>query len=219
MASGKNTPTSTMQEIITQISCPVRVSPATSVEPVSSPRIDSITCVTGLIATQPWSQVGKVDAGTKVEEPKVSGNTIRNEMPCTAPELLASIPMSTETQHRLTANAMMTMIARATCHQGVLNLNPMIAPNTSVTVMAIEWRTISPRTAPNSGAERAIGSDRNRSKMPFWMSVFRFTPMVREVNMMVGTMMPGRANSTYLPVEPAMAPPKMNTNNTVMMMG
>ncbi len=95
----------------------------------------------------------------------------------------------------------------------------MMAPNTRVTVMAIECRTMSPSTAPNSGADRAIGSDRNRSKMPFWMSVLRFTPIVSDVNMIVCTMMPGSANSTYLPVEPAIAPPKMKTKSTVMMMG
>src|ERR1700709_65352 len=112
-------------------------------------------------------------------------------MPWTAPELLASIPIRTETQQRLTAKPMMTMIATATCHHGVLNSNPMIAPNTRVTVMAIECLTMSPRPAPNNGALLAIGSERNRSKMPFWMSVFRLTPMVSDVNMMVWTMMPG----------------------------
>ena len=195
------------------------MSPATEVVPVSSPRIASMTWVTGLMATQPCSQSGSVLAGTKVDEPNVSGKTMRNDRPCTAPELRASMPISTDTQHRLTANATIRSTARPTCHHGVVNSKPMIAPKTRVTVIAMECRTMSPSTAPNRGADRAIGSERKRSKTPFWMSVLRLTPMVSEVNMIVCTMMPGSANSTYLPVDPAMAPPKMKTNSTVMMMG
>ena len=43
--------------------------------------------------------------------------------------------------------------------------------------------------------------------------------IVSDVNMIVCTMMPGSANSTYFPVLPAIAPPKMYTKTTVRMMG
>src|ERR1700712_2200870 len=125
---GKNTATRTTQDASTHSPWPVVVSPTTPVLPVSSPRIDSITWVTGLIETHPCNHVGRVDAGTKVDEPNVNGNTIRNERPCTAPELRASIPIMTETQQRLTANAMIKRIAAPTCHHAVLNSKPMMAP-------------------------------------------------------------------------------------------
>ena len=55
-------------------------------------------------------------------------------------------------------------------------------------------RTMSPSTAPISGAERGIGRLRNRSKMPFSMSVLRFTPIETAENSRVWVSRPG---STY----------------------
>jgi hypothetical protein len=54
--------------------------------------------------------------------------------------------------------------------------------------------TTSADTAPIRGADRPIGSERNRSNTPFLMSVLRFTPMDSEVNRTVCTMIAG---STY----------------------
>src|SRR4051812_32637295 len=105
--------------------------------PTSRPRIDSITCVTGLIATHPCSQSGSVDAGTKVDEPNVSGNTSRNDSPCTAPELRASIPTSTETQLSDTAKVIMSTTAISTKYHGVWNRNPIATPNSRLTPTAM----------------------------------------------------------------------------------
>ena len=154
-----------------------------------------MTCVTGLIATQPCSQSGSVQAGTKVDDPKVSGNTTRNEMPWTAPELRASMPMNTETQQRLTANTMSSRNPNATsCERGVEPESDEGAEQQrdgDRDRVADDVARARPRTAELTAA---IGSDRNRSKTPFLMSVLRFTPMVSEVNMIVCTMMPGSAN-------------------------
>ena len=47
---------------------------------------------------------------------------------------------------------------------------------------------------PASGAQRAIGSERNRSKTPLVRSVFRPIPTYIVTNSMFMTMMPGSAN-------------------------
>ena len=49
---------------------------------------------------------------------------------------------------------------------------------------------MSPVVRPTSTAERAIGSDRKRSMMPFWMSVARPTPVSAELNITVWTKIP-----------------------------
>ena len=60
---------------------------------------------------------------------------------------------------------------------------------------------------PASGAHRASGSERRRSNTPFVRSVLRPRPTYIVTNSMFITMIPGRANVRYSPVDPAMAPP------------
>src|SRR5947207_1506370 len=48
---------------------------------------------------------------------------------------------------------------------------------------------------------RQMGSDRNRSKMPLEISVFRATPVYTVMNATVWTRMPGMANSAYALVQ------------------
>ena len=48
--------------------------------------------LTGLMFTKVWSQPGRVSAGTKALDRKVSGNMIIIEMPCTAWALRATVP-------------------------------------------------------------------------------------------------------------------------------
>ena len=63
-------------------------------------------CEIGLTLTKACSQPGIVSVGTKVLLPKLSGSTIRNMMPCTAPEVRATIPTNTEIQQKHSAKAM-----------------------------------------------------------------------------------------------------------------
>ena len=63
-----------------------------------------------------------------------------------------------------------------------------------VEIVTITYRTTSPRTAPSSGAERGIGSDRNRSNTPLSMSVLRFTPIAMAPVAIVWARMPGSRN-------------------------
>ena len=50
------------------------------------------TWLTGLMFTKVWSHGGRVSAGTKALDRKVSGNMIIIEMPCTAWALRATVP-------------------------------------------------------------------------------------------------------------------------------
>ena len=61
---------------------------------------------------------------------------------------------------------------------------------------------------PASGAHRAMGSERSRSKTPLVRSVLRPMPTYIVTKSMFMTMMPGSAKVRYSPVEPAIAPPK-----------
>jgi hypothetical protein len=74
----------------------------------------------------------------------------------------SSIPASAETQLIANANAYDRPSAATRFGTPVSMRKPRIAPNASSTVMATAKRTTSARTAPTSGAERAIGRLRNR---------------------------------------------------------
>ena len=60
----------------------------------------------GLTFTKACNQPGMVSVATKVLLPKLSGSTSRNPMPCTAPDVRATIPMKTEIQQKQRAKAM-----------------------------------------------------------------------------------------------------------------
>ena len=67
---------------------------------------------------------------------------------------------------------------------------------------------MSPRTAPASGAERAMGRLRKRSKTPLEMSWLSMSPVPRVANTTVITSSPGSSYCRYSCVLPcAMAPP------------
>ena len=80
-------------------------------------------------------------------------------------------------------------------------------PRPSNMAMAQVCLARSARMRPDSGANLAIGSDRNRSKNPFSRSVDRPVAVFSVVNSAFCTMMPGSANSRYAFGEPPMAPP------------
>jgi hypothetical protein len=56
-------------------------------------------------------------------------------------------------------------------------------------------RTVSPRTAPVSGDERAIGRLRNRSNTPLWMSSLKAVPRFMVANMAICATSPGSNSS------------------------
>jgi len=117
--------------------------------------------------------------------PKLSGITISMLMPVTAPEVRAFIPMNTDTQTKESAKPIASAIPPTTSPIEVWNRNPMIIPTPTVTSSKIAYRTKSASTAPTSGADLPIGSDLNRSKTPFSISLFRLAPRLMPAMAMV----------------------------------
>ena len=117
-------------------------------------------------------------------------------MPCTAPEVRAIMPTQTETQQKQRANADRRVPTAASARQRV-GLHPEAE---DVAEAEDDRRTgsgsgqKSASTAPTSGAERAIGSDRNRSKTPFSMSALRFWPSATPA---IAMPWPSRPGSRY----------------------
>ncbi len=130
----------------------------------------------GLTFTNAWSQPGIVADGTSRLLPNTSGNMARNPNHCTPCGVFVSRPMSAENQHMATANSSSRHPAIA-ASAVVPTRNPRIIPKPSVTATEMLYRTMSPRTAPASGAQRAIGRLRNRSKTPVAMSWLSIRPV------------------------------------------
>ena len=97
--------------------------------------------------------------------------------------------------------------------------NPRMSPTPSSMTRAQACLAMSASIRPASGANRAIGSDRSRSKNPFSRSVDRPVAVFSVANRAFCTMMPGRANIRYAFGEPPMAPPKTYVNSSRNMSG
>ena len=150
----------------------------------------------GLTWTKACSQPGIVSVGTKVLLPKLSGSTIRNPMPCTAPGGAGDHadedrdPAEAEREpdrerHRRQARTSGSVWTR----------NPMIIPAPRVTDAEHEVaREVGDAPLRPAGADRAIGSERNRSKMPFSMSVLRLVPRAMPAMAIDWPRMPGSRN-------------------------
>ena len=91
---------------------------------------------------------------------------------------------------------------------------PRMSPTTSSMTRAQACLARSASIRPASGANRAIGSDRSRSKNPFSRSVDSPVAVFSVANRAFCTMMPGRANIRYAFGEPPMAPPKTYVNSS-----
>ena len=150
--------------------------------------------MTGLTRTQAWSQPGIVSTGTNVDEPNVSGKISRNASPWTAPALRATSPTRTKIHETDIENPTSSRHAAAVRSQPPVGWNPMARPTVMSTPIESVNRTTSPRTAPTSGAERAMGRLRNRSKTPLPMSALRFTPIAVATNRPFCTMRAGSTN-------------------------
>jgi len=123
-----------------------------------------------------------------------NGNTIRNITPCTAPDVRTVIPTNTEIQQKHNAKAMEIPIAAVAAIGLVSIRKPMSMPNPRVTTHRIRYRPMSAITAPTSGTDRPIGSDRNLSKTPFSMSELRFWPNATPAIAMDWPSRPGNRN-------------------------
>jgi hypothetical protein len=72
--------------------------------------------------------------------------------------------------------------------------HPMAKPVRQVMTVAIAYRIVSASSAPASGAERAMGIERNLSNTPLSMSSRSCMPVMTVVVMTDCTRMPGMKN-------------------------
>jgi hypothetical protein len=145
--------------------------------------------------------------GASMLLPNTSGNIPRKEYVCTPCAVLTSMPTSADTQHMARAKAS-TSRQPAAAASGLFSIRkPRIMPKPRVTATMMTYRTMSPSTAPASGAHRAIGRLRNRSNTPVEMSLLSISPVPTVPKITVMTRMPGSADCRYLCVLPAIAPP------------
>src|ERR1019366_8671142 len=79
--------------------------------PSTSARTVPTRWVNGLTLMKACNQPGTVEIFTKTLLPNESGSTSRNMMPCTAPDVRATIPTKTEIQQKHSANAIEIPIA------------------------------------------------------------------------------------------------------------
>ena len=93
-------------------------------------------CEIGLTFTNACSQPGIVAVATKVLLPKLSGSTSRNPIPCTAPDVRATMPMKTEIQQKHRAKAMARPTAASADTQLVWTRKPISMPAPKVTTQS-----------------------------------------------------------------------------------
>ena len=74
---------------------------------------------------------------------------------------------------------------------------PTMKPTAVITITTKTLRTRSAVVRPTSTADRAIGSDRNRSINPAWRSSARPTPVFSAPNVTDCTQTPAMMKSTY----------------------
>ncbi len=117
--------------------------------------------------------------------------------------------MMIQSQDSAKQNVITSAIASSTPTTPPWGRNPRINPTIRISAEATEYRNRSPASAPRMGDACHIGSERKRSKRPFWMSVFNPIPVYTVMKTMVCTSTPGSRYWMYSRGDPASAPPKM----------
>jgi len=159
--------------------------------PVNRPRSASVSRVIGLTLTKACSQPGIVAVGTSRLLPNTSGKNAMNPKAWTPCGVFTSMPMRADAQHMARAKASSSRQPAMAEAGLVVTRNPRIIPKPMVTATEMTYRTMSPVTAPASGAQRAIGRLRNRSKTPLEMSWLSMSPVPSVANTTVITSSPG----------------------------
>lgn len=121
--------------------------------------------------------------------------------------LRAVLPMNASGQHIARPNAMTTSRAATASAADPPKRNPRIIENPTMITTLHAMRTPSAMVRPPITGERAIGSDRNLSITPREKSVLNASAVVKGRKHTLWIRMPGRANSRYSLLEPAIAPP------------
>ena len=179
----------------------------------------SASTLTGLTLDQACSQPGIVLVRTNASLVNVSGNSTTNPKICTFSGLAASMLTSTIAHDTASDDASSSPNMPRTATGPVPIRNPITAPTASSSATDQICFTRSATIRPASGANRAIGSDRSRSKKPFSRSVLSPTPVFNVVNRAFCTMIPGSANIRYSCGEPEIAPPNTYVNSRMNITG
>ncbi len=147
----------------------------------------------GLTFTNACSQPGMVAIGTSRLLAKMIGNIAVNPKACTPCGGFTRSPINAEIQHMDSANASTSRHPLAAARGLVPIRKPRIMPKPSITATEIMYRITSPRSAPASGAQRAIGKLRKRSKTPALMSWLSISPVPSMAKSTLCTSKPGSA--------------------------
>jgi hypothetical protein len=147
-----------------------------------------------LTFTQTCSQPGSCAVGTNTLLAKVSGKIRTKARPWTLAGLLASMATNAEIQLTAKLNSMISPHPASAASGLPWGRKPRMAPKPNTSTSDTVSLARSPRTCPVSGAERAMGRLRKRSKMPVCTSVLRVTAVFRVTNSSAWTAIPGSTN-------------------------
>jgi hypothetical protein len=159
--------------------------------PSSRPRHASATTVSGLALTTGCSQPGMRAGEAKIELAKISGISATNQTICTASGLriISAVPAL------MKANEMPKATTSASPATPPANpppkRNPTPRPTATISATVSSIRAVSDRIRAMRYPERAIGSDRKRSRMPLRTSVASPAAVIADENATCWTRMPG----------------------------
>src|SRR5215207_3944477 len=166
--------------------------------PMVRARAASTTIDTGWFSAQPCSHDGIVATGTNADDANTSGARIGNDTACAVSASFTMRPTMANTHDNEYEKARMIPTAPIRPQTFVPIVQPTMKPTTHIRMTTKKFRTRSASVRPTSTAERAIGSDRNRSMSPLLRSSASPTPVVSEPNTIVCTKMPGIRKFTYV---------------------
>src|SRR3954466_3378557 len=155
----------------------------------------AVSAETGFHSAIGRSQSGMLDVGANVLATNVSGNMTVNMNPCTASTVRISDPTQMPSQIIEKPNATSNRNAKTASRTPLRIRQPITRPVSAITTMPIdEWIRLE-TLRPTSTDDREIGSDLNRSTMPFCRSLVRPIATTAQEKTMVCAMIPGSKNS------------------------
>src|SRR4029077_3083911 len=135
------------------------------------------TTDTGWFFAHGCSHDGMVATGTNADDANTSGARIGNDTACAVSASFTESPTMANTQDSEYENATMIAMQPSRPHTLVPMLQPTMNPTRHISSTTNTLRTRSARVRPTSTAERAIGSERNRSIRPLLRSSASPTPV------------------------------------------
>src|SRR3954451_10544614 len=163
----------------------------------NSSRTDWTSAETGFQSAMVFSNGGKLLVGTNVLATNVSGKITMKLALLTTSGVRTISPTVAITQLNAYANSSSRRNPRAASGPEEWIRQPTTRPVTTMTTIEIALSPTSAAVRPTSTADRLIGSERNRSMSPFWMSSAMLAPVMVDPKITVWARMPGSRHSTY----------------------